>query len=477
VYEKGAELIRMLKTLIGPDAFARGMDLYFERHDGEAVTIEDFYACFEAASGRDLADFRRWYAQAGTPHVQAEKAFDAASGRLTLTLRQQTPATPGQPEKAPVPIPLDTALLGPDGHVLERRLIELTGAEATVVFEGLGAMPMVSLNRGFSAPVIVDWADPDQAGLAMAEIEDDPFNRWDLLQRQTAACILDMAGRPGADVAGEAADAVVRAVIAAAGEDPAYAALLMRAPTVGELFLQKLPAEPAALDAARNRWRRALMAHGAMAEFCEEVLDTPSPAPFEPSAEQAGVRALRTAMIAGLGSLGATAEPKLAALYASATNMTEQLACLRSLVEAAGPDHPQVAAFHAQWSDNPLIVDKWFGALSVLAASAAEVEALVAHPDFDLANPNRVRAVVGSFAMQNLAAFHAEDGSGHRFLAEIARVTDARNPALAARLLTAFEQWRALEPKARASAEAVLETLAGMKLSQNSADIIARCRG
>ncbi len=482
VYEKGAELIRMLKALIGTDAFARGMDLYFERHDGQAVTIEDFYACFESASGEDLTAFRRWYSQAGTPKVHARKAWDAAAGRLTLTLRQETPPTPGQPAKQPVPIPLAAALLDAGGRTLACRNIVLREAEATEVFdgpalEGLASAPMVSLNRGFSAPVIIDWDDPGQAGLAMAAIEDDPFNRWDLLQGQTAQAILDLAGRPDASVPGEVAGAVVRAVGEVAGSDPAYAALLMRAPSVGELFHQSLPADPVALDAARDRWRRALMQHPDMAALCNRVLSQPSPTPFRPDAEQAGIRALRTAMIAGLGSLGAPATERLQGLYRDAVGMTEQLACLRSLIEAAGPEHPDVAAFHAQWKDNPLIIDKWFGALSVLAASAAELDALSEHPDFDFGNPNRVRAVVGTFAMQNLAAFHAPDGSGHRYLARVATATDARNPALAARLLTAFEQWRMLEPDARASAQAVLDQLAGTTLSQNSADIVSRCRG
>ncbi|MEM0986185.1 MAG: aminopeptidase N [Pseudomonadota bacterium] len=480
VYEKGAELIRMLKTLIGGEAFKQGMDLYFGRHDGQAVTIEDFYACFEEAAGRDLSAFRRWYAQAGTPVVRASKAWDADRNRLTLTLRQSVPDTPGQTDKLPVPIPLQTALLSPDGKRLEERLVVLTDAEEVIAFDGVDGLDeraMVSLNRRFSAPVTVVWDKAEETSLTMAAIEDDPFNRWDLLQSHTSKAILDFAEKDTEAEGHPAIEAVAAAVIGAAETDPAYAALLMRAPTVGELFLQQSPANPVTAEMGRNHWRRALIAHPGLRALCDEILAMASAAPFSPTADQAGKRALRTAMISALGSLGSEHLETLVGLYEGASNMTEQLACLRAIIEAAGPDHTCVDAFRAQWKANPLIIDKWFGALASLAAGAADVEALSEHPDFDLGNPNRVRAVVGVFAMQNLAAFHAPDGRGHRFLARIAEATDGRNPALAARLLTAFEQWRLLEPEARAFAEATLINLSKKQLSPNSMDIISRSLG
>ncbi|MEO1785952.1 MAG: aminopeptidase N [Pseudomonadota bacterium] len=477
VYEKGAELIRMLKTLIGPDAFSAGMSLYFDRHDGEAVTIEDFYACFEEAAARDLSGFRRWYAQAGTPVVTAGKTWDASTGTLTLSLEQLTPPTPGQPDKMPVPIPLKTALLGANGTVLEERLIVLEQARQDVVFDGVPETPWVSINRMFSAPIILNWRGADETSLQMASIENDPFNRWELLQQHTARAILDMANGSTDAPHPSALDAVAQAVSEASRADPAFASLLLRAPTVGELFQKVSPADAVALEAARNRWRAALAIHPVIETLGEEVLSAPSPTPFEPSAEQAGIRALRTAIIAGLGTKGASALNTLATLYAAATNMTEQLACLRSLIEAGGQDHPLVLAFHAQWADNPLIVDKWFGACAVLAKDTAAIDTLIAHPDFALGNPNRVRAVLGAFAMQNLAAFHAPDGSGHKLVSRLCEEIDARNPALAARLLTAFEQWRLLEPVAKASARAELVRLKAVGLSQNSADIINRSLG
>ncbi len=482
VYEKGAELIRMLKILIGGNAFAKGMDIYFERHDGDAATIEDFYACFEAASGQDLSAFRRWYAQAGTPQVIVEESWAPDTGRLTLRLSQQTPATPGQAEKEPVPIPLSAALLdGEGGHVLadgwaggERTLILDEVRQVHVIDLGAGASrPVLSLNRGFSAPVRLQRGEEDFAGrLARAAAETDPFNRWDGLQSLMNDDLLTMAydgaGRPDARLVA----AVAEAIEAAAGGDPAFAALLARVPETGGLFMEREPAAPQELDRARTAMRRALAE--ALQPFIEEQLANASPAPFRPDAAQSGVRALRGALTDLHAELGTQVAPSLKARFDSAPNMTEALAALKALSRLDVPERQAaIGSFYETWKNQPLVLDKWF-AVQALSVDADGARKLAAHPDFDLSNPNRVRAVAGVFAMQNLSAFHAPDGSGYAFLAEIATAADKRNPALAARLLTAFEQWRRLEPNARTHAGRVLEELAGAGLSKNASDILGR---
>ncbi len=487
VYEKGAELIRMLRVLIGEAAFTRGMDLYFERHDGTAATIEDFYACFEAASGEDLGAFRRWYAQPGTPHVTVTReAWDREAGRLSVTLTQETRQVPGQPSPQPVPIPLRAALLdGQGGHVEapewpggERTLV-LSDAELTVDIDlGPGAdRPLLSLNRGFSAPIRLsrDLGFDDRIALVAAET--DAFNRWDGLQHLISDHLLamayDQAEGPDLRLVEAQADAVRRS----AHTEPAVAALMARVPDVGDLFQERDAADASALDAARGRYRAALATQ--LAELGASVLAGPSPSPFRPDADQAGQRALRAAMI-DLAATGAQDEAaaRLKALYDRAPNMTEQLATLRALARTeTGPGSEALADFERRWTAQPLIMDKWFAVQAATARRIGQVEALLAHPGFETSNPNRVRAVAAVFAMQNLPLFHAPDGSGYALLSRIVRDIDPRNPALAARLLTAFEQWRRLEPQARARARDVLEALSQAKLSKNAQDILGRCLG
>ena len=474
VYEKGAELIRMLKGLIGADAFARGMDLYFERHDGDAATIEDFYACFEAASGEDLSDFRRWYAQPGTPVISVRQEHDTATGKGRLTFTQTNPPTPGHDSPAPLPVPLRWSLLGVDGA--EEKLTVIDTAEVSIPYETTPGTPapLVSLNRGFSAPIRVETDLSKADRLILARSETDPFNRWDTLRGLVAGDILSMAYDQASAPDGELVDAVAGAVIEASKADPAYAALLLRVPSVSELFLERHPADPTALQSARNRLRPALAAHAGLHALADEVLAAPSPTPFRPDAKQAGIRALRTALSSTLAASGAPARDKLAGLFSAAPNMTEQLSALRALVEIDGGDSGALTAFYEQWQDQPLVIDKWFQVQAAYADSADTAKRLVDHADFDLSNPNRVRSVAAVFASQNLAAFHARDGRGHAFLADLARQADTRNPALAARLLTAFEQWRTLEPEARASAERVLRNLGASDLSKNASDIVGR---
>ena len=468
VYEKGAELIRMLKTLIGDEAFFKGMSLYFDRHDGEAVTIEDFYACFEEASGRDLDDFRRWYGQPGTPQVSFSEAYDAEKGIYSLSLSQ----TPGKDSSKPVMMPINFAVFAPGGEVTDIATAFLEGApwEWTTVSD---AQPLLSINRGFSAPVRVEDKRPKDVRLNLAQIDDDPFNKWDTFQSLMKADIV-AAAYDGAPVDPLLIGALAEAVQAASSEDPAYAALLARLPGVGELMLERSPADPAALAKARKTAKKALAEK--LSAFCGKILAAPSPAPFDPGAEQAGIRALRCAAIDLLGA--EEKAPALLGLYQSATNMTESLAALTALagIQGAIERDEAVSDFHAKWSDNQLVLDKWFSAQAA-TGDAKTVQNLLSHADFDLKNPNRVRALMGAFAGQNLGAFHAPDGSGYQLLAEIIAQADAINPALAARLATAYEQWRSIEPTARSEAKSAMDSLMAQDLSKNTADILSRALG
>ena len=479
VYEKGSEIIGMLRRQIGAEDFRKGMDLYFDRHDGEAVTIEDYYACFEAATGRDFSTFRRWYAQAGTPEITVKESWDAASATLRVELSQATRPTNGQPVKKPVPVPLLSALLdGKGGHIAaEGRaaepflfVLEEESAELAFKLPAGSARPLVSLNRDFSAPVRLTRALSRDERLALVRAETDPFNTWDGLQTLIKEEILTLAD--GSQTAPDLAlVGAIGQAVRGATDDPAFAALLTRLPDVGELFLEREPADPVALAAARRKLQAAIAAE--LAPEITATLAAPSPTPYNPGAEQASIRALRSAFILLLGGRGDAAET-LHDLYRNAPNMTEQLSALRALTLSTGPGREKALAdFEAQWKQNPLVMDKWFSVQAGLG-TAEDVRRLIAHPDFDLRNPNRVRSVVAAFAMQNLAAFHAPDGSGYAAVEETILAADKANPALGARLITAFEQWRLLEPKAGEQAQACLKRLIAAGLSPNAMDIAHR---
>jgi aminopeptidase N len=474
VYEKGAELIRMLKTMIGDEAFAKGMQIYFDRHDGEATTIEHFYKCFEDACGEDLSDFRRWYSQPGTPTITATEIWDEDTGKLTVMLKQSNPETPGNTDPRPLPMPLRVAAFASDGAKIEDLTLLLEGEDTVWSIDGQGGRPMVSLNRGFSAPVRTDHQISDADRLAIARVDDDPFNQWDALQALVKKDILAIAydQKPGADAGIVAAivDAVRKNI-----DDPAFAALLTRLPDVGELFQEHVPANPNALADARKTVQRSLA--NALIEDARAFLAKASPEPFVQDAAQSGQRALRSAFMTLLSALGDAADAELNSLFNAAGNMTESLSSLRAICVAGGASKSDaITAFETKWTDNPLVMDKWF-AVQAGTGNVADVAALTKHAAFDLSNPNRVRSVIAVFAMQNLQAFHTPDGSGYDLVTDIIEKADKTNPALAARLLTAFEQWKSLEPRARAAAETALKRLQSGELSENASDIISRTLG
>lgn len=486
VYEKGAELIRMLKTMIGDDAFYKGMDLYFDRHDGEAVTIEDFYACFEEVSGQDLSNFRRWYSQPGTPEIQIDEEWNERTSTLTLNIVQKDVKEPGREFTDPRPIPLHMRLLNRDGTPLDVPDVSPNGDVSVTLTTAVQSFefkfpdgtdwPIVSTNRGFSAPINKIHSVDHKQGVdarTMAEIDDDAFNKWDGFQAlfKDALCAAAYEGTACPD---ELISALASEVEKAAASDPAYAALLSRLPSVGELMLERNPANPSALAAARKSAKFQLA--NKLELFAHKTLAEPSPSPYNPGAQQAGIRALRCAAIDLLGALEDAA--RLLAIYQSAPNMTESLAALRALSELHGsPERDEALSdFYSKWSDNPLVLDKWFSAQAV-SGNAKLVEELTQHPDFDLKNPNRVRAVIGAFAAQNLGEFHAPDGLGHALLADIITAADAINPALAARLASTFEQWNSLENNAKQNAQSTMRTLMEKSLSKNTGDILSRSLG
>ncbi|PWC30194.1 aminopeptidase N [Teichococcus aestuarii] len=460
VYQKGAEVVRMMRALIGEANFRRGMDLYIARHDNQAVTIEDFVRAMQDASGVDLSRFSRWYAQAGTPELRVWEAFEA--GRYTLTLSQSTPPTPGQPDKQPVPIPVAMGLIGPDGAALaEPQMLLLEETEQTYVFEGLPAKPVPSLLRGFSAPVKLSGLTLEQLGFLAAH-DTDAFVRWESSQQYATAAMLEMVAALRSQKPLELPEglaAITAALLDRAMEDPAFAAEALALPSEEFIADQMAVADPEAIHAVRHFLRGALGRRFA-ARFAALHGDLAESGPYRIDGAAIGRRALRNAALAYLGAAGETARAE--AQFAAATNMTDSLAALRVLADSDSPAREAaLAAFHARWKDEPLVLDKWFmiQAMSPRTGAAA-AEALSHHPDFDLRNPNRVRALVGAFAAGNPAAFHAASGEGYRFLADMVIALDAVNTQVAARMVSPLGPWKRQDAARGAMMRAALERIA-----------------
>jgi aminopeptidase N len=489
VYEKGAELIRMLRLMIGDAAFFAGMTQYFETMDGTAATIEDFIASFQPHTPHDLQTFSRWYAQAGTPSVNAKGTYDAATRQYRLTLTQSVAPTPGQPDKTPVRMPMRVALFDDNGAKLETQLdggaasqdhvVLLEKASNTFVFSNVASPPRPSLNRGFSAPVRLSdhLSEGDRA--ALAGVDDDPFAQWEALQSIARPLILD-AVRAGSHTPDrQRLDAFVRSlensVRRAAPADPAYAALVLYLPTVGELVMDVREADPGAIHEIRLAVRVAIAT--ALEPLLLDVLAKAEPPTFDPSAAAAGRRALRASALSLLSTLGNDHEMLVMRAYEAASTMTECLAALTALsnIETAAFDRA-LASFEAKWAASPLVMDKWFGiqGMSVRTDLRDRMQKLMARADFDLRNPNRVRALAASFAMSNPVAFHAADGWGYHFLADLILKVDPLNPALSARLSTAFESWRSFSAERRKHAHLELKRLSEAGLSRNALDIVGR---
>ncbi len=477
VYEKGAEVIRMLRTLVGPDGYKKALDLYFDRHDGEAATIEDWLTVFQDATGRDLTQFKRWYEEAGTPRVKVTDSWD--DGTYTLTLEQTTPPTPGQPEKLPRVIPVAVGLLNPNGdEVVPTTVLELTEAKQAFTFQGLAARPVPSILRNFSAPVILERETSNDERAFLLAHDTDPFNKWEA-GRALAKDVLTrmVAGKAAPD--GAFPDALAR-VLRDEALDPAFRALALRLPseddTAQTLFDVGHVPDPWAIHAAHEKLADAVAKH--LERDLAAIYDAMAvPGPYTPDAEAAGRRALRLAALAYLSRTdgGARAE----AQFAAADNMTEEIAALACLLRI-GKGAAETARFYDKWKSDRLVIDKWFSLQVAEAAperTAEVTRALTDHADFDWKNPNRFRSVIGALSA-NAAGFHDPSGASYRLLADWLIKLDPVNPQTTARMTTAFESWRRYDADRQALMRAELERVGRVPgLSRNTGEMVERMLG
>ncbi|MDP1924788.1 MAG: DUF3458 domain-containing protein, partial [Thiobacillus sp.] len=513
VYSKGAEVIRMMHTLLGRDGFRRGMDLYFERHDGQAVTCDDFVAAMQDASGVDLAQFRRWYARAGTPRLHATGAYDAATQRYTLTLTQHLAPTAyekrlaesGQPVvEGVLHIPVALGLVLPDGRdaplqlageteaVGTTRVLSLTEPTQTYVFEGIPAVPVASLLRDFSAPVLLEFEQTDAELAHLMAHDSDAFNRWEAGQRLATRVLL-----AGIAAGGAGNDWIPDAFVAACGRvlddglrgDPALAAEALNLPAEAVLaeavVAQGATIDPEAIHTTRVTLRRHLAAR--LRDQFETVWTALAPtAAYAPDGAQVGQRALRNACLAYLaesdaGYLKASVVPRLTTQLAAGNNgaggnMTDEIAALATLANLDLPEREAALAdFYARWQTEALVIDKWFAvqATSRLPGTVAHVRALMQHPAFDLKNPNRVYALIRGFCGANPRHFHAADGSGYALAADVISELQAMNPQVASRIARSFDRWRQFDTGRQAHARAALERIAAVEgLAKDVAEVV-----
>ncbi len=473
VYEKGAELVRMLQVLVGHDAYRAALDAYFARHDGQAVTIEDWLAVFTDTTGRDLTQFKRWYTDAGTPRLHVSE--DWQDGAYTLTFQQDTPATPGQPDKPPRVIPIAVGLLNPNGdEVVPTTVLEMTGATQSFRFDGLAARPVPSILRGFSAPVILQRdVGPAERAFLLAH-DTDPFNRWEAARALARDSMIAMAR--GADADPAHVDALAR-VIADDTQDPAFRALMLRLPPQDEIaeaiHAAGATPDPDAIWRAQRAMGQTVALHlgDTLARLYGGMV---TPGTYSPASVDAGRRELRGACLALLTKTDGGARAR--ALFAAADNMTDEFTALTALLaEDIGTDAAQ--AFHDKWRHDRLVMDKWFAARLATAHPdrlVATVHDLTAHPDFTMKNPNRFRAVIGAMTGHH-AGFHHASGSGYAALADWLIRLDPLNPQTAARMSTGFETWTRYDAGRQSHARAALQRiLATPNLSRDLGEMAGR---
>ncbi len=491
VYDKGGEVVRMIKELLGPELFRKGMDLYFDRHDGEAATVEQFVQCFAAVSHRDFTQFMLWYTQAGTPEVVVAPHYDARLQTYRLDITQTVPPTPGQPDKAPMVIPLAVGLVGKDGgdlsltldgRPLDRGVIEVTKPSQSFVFAGVTEQPVPSLNRGFCAPIKLSLPVEPGDLRFLAAHDSDSFNRWQAVQTLAMSLLTGNVAALRQNKAPRTDDGLIAALSANLANqklEPAFIALTLNPPSDSDIAREiGRDVDPDAIFAARRQLRAAIGERlgPALAETYRHML---AGGPYSPDATSAGKRTLKNVC---LDLLAATQQnqaiARAFAQYRDADNMTDRMAALETLAQHDRPERTEaIADFYARYSDDPLIVDKWLALQAAIPEPATldRVRALTAHAAFSMANPNRVRSLIGSFAQINHTQFNRADGAGYDFVADVVLALDPKNPQVAARLMGAFRSWRALEPLRRERAEATLRRVAAAPaLSPDVHDIVAR---
>ena len=477
VYEKGAEVIGMLKRLVGDDAYRQALDLYFERHDGEAATIEDWLSVFEETTGRDLSQFKLWYSQAGTPRVAVEESY--SDGTLTLTFEQSIPPTPGQKNKAPMVIPIAVGLLGSNGdEVRDTVVLELTEARQSFQFDGLSSKPVASILREFSAPVIIERKAPVAEREFLLAHDTDPFNRWDAGRDLVKAALIALIEEEQAPSRG-LLDALT-AMTLDQDLDPAFKALALGLPSEDDLAKSLSEAgsvpDPMAIWAARETFTQ-LLAERLGADLPTLMARCEIDEPYRPDARQSGLRAFGLMALSLQSRLdgGRTAERA----FEAATNFTNQFGALKILLRSQ-PETTASERFYTQWREEPLVIDGWFAAQ--VAASHPDktvdlVQDLAGHADFNWRNPNRFRALFRNFG-SHVSGFHRADGAGYDLLADWLIRLDPVNPQIAARMCASFETWRQYDAGRQAKMrDAMLRISRSESLSRDSEEMLGRILG
>lgn len=494
VYEKGAEVVRMYQTLFGVDGFRKGMDLYFARHDEQAVECDDFRRAMADANDRELGQFERWYSQAGTPVLRFAGRWDESAQTYTLTLSQSCPATPGQSEKLPFHIPVAVGLLDAAGADMAlvvdgvqrgtTAVLELTEAEQTFVFTGVTGQPVASVLRDFSAPVILQGGYTDADLLHLFSHDSDPVNRWEAGQRLAMERLLKLTGEAGAkdDAAAslnldEIFIEALRKILVDEALDPAFREQCLTLPSESMVAEQLDCVDPLAVHIARQFVRADLGAR-LRSELMAQYAANATPGPYSPDAASAGKRALKNLALAYLNAAPDDASVALAQRqFDEADNMTDRAAALGALVAARVPQAADaLAVFYDEFQNEALVVDKWFAMqASSPTTDLAAVRALMTHPAFTLRNPNRARSLVAMFCVNNPVQFHAPDGSGYAFWAEQVIALDALNPQVASRLARAMDRWRRYAPSLQWQMREALQKVAGqVKLSNDVREIVGK---
>ncbi len=474
VYEKGAEVVRMIHTLLGAEGFRKGSDLYFERHDGQAVTCDDFVKAMEAANTVDLTQFRRWYEQAGTPVLTVQQAYDPAAQTLTLTLNQHCPSTPGQAVKEPLHIPVTVGLINKDGSIAACKLqhgttdeviLQLTQAEQSFTFENLKEQPVVSLLRGFSAPVKLVMARSLEELAFLLSYDRDTFNRWEAGQQLAGQIIAGLIEDVQNDRTLQLNPIIIAAfkqVIEQSWDDLSYFSLLLSLPSETYLAEQMQVVDVVAVHTARE-FVLLTLAEQLQAQFKSLYLENHREESGLFDAGAIGRRRIKNTCLAYLGRLGqADSQQWSQQQFATAKNMTDQIAALAVVVNGSHPAKQQcLADFYQQWQNEALVIDKWFAlqASSPNPDTFANVQVLMQHPAFDLKNPNRVRALIGAFSQANPLHFHAANGQGYQFLADQIIALNTLNPQVASRMVSALTSWRRYDPGRQALIKAQLERI------------------
>jgi aminopeptidase N len=490
VYEKGAEVVRMYQTLLGREGFRKGMDLYFERHDGQAVTCDDFRRAMADASGRDLSLFERWYSQAGTPVVRAETRYDEVGKTYTITMFQSCPPTPGQTSKFPFHIPIAVGLLGADGRDMPlviggkdagtTTVLELTEAEQSFVFENVQEQPTPSILRDFSAPIILDFNYGDADLLHLFSHDSDAVNRWEAGQRLAMGRLLKLTGEAGVGAPLMLDDTFLLALGKMLGDetlDPAFREQALLLPSEGMVAEQIEVVNPMSIHLARQ-FMRANIGARLRTELLAQYQANQTPGEYSPDALSAGKRALKNLCLAYLTAAQDEEGLQLAQQqFDEAGNMTDRVAALSALIHARAPGaEAALQRFYDEFEDEALVIDKWF----MLQASAATtdvgaVRSLMRHSAFNLRNPNRARSLISSFCAGNPVQFHAPDGSGYAFWAEQVITLDALNPQVASRLARAMDRWRRYTPELQEHMKKALQQVAGQqRLSNDVREVVGK---